>query len=98
MGRVEQAEALGVHCSPFGVIPQKGNAGKWRLIVDLLWGSVNDGISKELSYLSYMSVDEVMEKVLELGKGALMAKADIRQAYRNIPVHPDDRGLLGVQW
>ena len=98
---MEQAEALEVHCSPFGVIPQKGKAGKWRLIVDLsspAGGSVNDGISKELSSLSYMSVEDVMEKVLELGKGARMAKADIRQAYRNIPVHPDDRGLLGVQW
>ena len=35
VGRVEQAEALGVHCSPFGVIPPKDKAGKWRLIVDL---------------------------------------------------------------
>ena len=89
MGRLEQAEALGVHCSPIGVIPQKGKAGKWRLIVDLsspAGGSVNDGISKELSSLLYMSVDEVMDKVLELGKGAWMAKADIRQAYRNIPM------------
>ena len=39
-----------------------------------------------------------MRRVLELGKGAQMAKADIRQAYRNVPVHPDDRGLLGMQW
>ncbi len=28
----------------------------------------------------------------------MMAKMDIRQAYRNIPVHPDDRPLLGLQW
>ena len=27
-----------------------------------------------------------------------MAKADIKQAYRIIPVHPEDRHLLGVQW
>ena len=27
-----------------------------------------------------------------------MAKADIKQAYRIVPVHPDDRHLLGVQW
>ena len=101
MGRVEQAEALGVHCSPFGVIPKKGKAGRWRLIVDLsspAGGSVNDGISPELSSLSYISVDEVMRRVLELGRGALMAKADIKQAYRNMPVHPDDRDLLGMQW
>ena len=101
VGSAEQAEALGVHCSPFGVIPKKGKTGRWRLIVDLsspTGGSVNDGIRTELSSLSYTSVDEVMRRVLELGKGVQMAKADIRQAYRNIPVHPDDRGLLGMQW
>ena len=27
-----------------------------------------------------------------------MAKMDIKQAYRNIPVHPDDRPLLGMLW
>ena len=27
-----------------------------------------------------------------------MAKIDIKQAYRNIPVHPKDRYLLGVTW
>ena len=23
---------------------------------------------------------------------------DVKQAYRNIPVHPDDRIYLGMQW
>ena len=27
-----------------------------------------------------------------------MAKADIKQAYCMVPVHPEDRHLLGVQW
>ncbi len=101
VGKTEEADALGVHCSPFGVIPKKGKAGRWRLIVDLsapAEASVNDGISSELSSLSYTSVDVVMRRVLEIGRGALMAKADVKQAYRNMPVHPDDRGLLGMQW
>ena len=33
-----------------------------------------------------------------LGVGTLVAKLDIRSAYRLIPVHPDDRLLLGFQW
>ena len=36
-----------LHCSPFGVIPKKGQPGKWRLILDLSSSpqhSVNDGI------------------------------------------------------
>ncbi len=27
VGRAEEASSLGVHCSPFGVIPKKGKAG-----------------------------------------------------------------------
>ena len=58
--------------------------------------SVNDGIGKELSSLTYVSVDEVVDCLLTLGRGAQMAKIDIRQAYRNVPIHPEDRPLLGV--
>ncbi len=27
-----------------------------------------------------------------------MAKIDVKHAYRNVPVHPDDRHLLAMQW
>ena len=53
-----------VQTSPFGVIP-KSEPGKWRLIVDLSsprGKSVNDGISKELCSVSYLSIDEVAGK------------------------------------
>ena len=30
---VEEAESLGIHCSPKGIIPKKNKPGKWRLIV-----------------------------------------------------------------
>ena len=46
VGSKEMAAGLGVHCSPFGVIPKKGRENKWRLIVDLSapeGGSINDG-------------------------------------------------------
>ena len=33
---------------------------------------------------------------LRVGQGALLAKLDIKAAYRNIPVHPGDRHLLGM--
>ena len=45
-----------------------------------------------------MKVDQVVQRVLSLGKGALLAKIDIESAFRNIPVHPDDRHLLGMRW
>ena len=60
--------------------------------------SINDGISKELCSFHYTSVDEAAKQVAELGPGTQLAKMDIKQAYRNIPVAPQDRHLLGLQW
>ena len=100
-GSAQQAEALGIHCNPFGVIPKRGRPGKWRLIVNLSapeGHSVNDGIVKELASLSYVTVEAIAARVLTLGRGTLMAKMDIKHAYRNIPVHPQDRPLLGMLW
>ena len=69
-------------------------------LMDISWllVSVNDGINRELASLHYASVDTAVKQVIKLGQGALMAKVDIRHAYRNVPVHPDDRPLLGMQW
>lgn len=91
----------GVQCSPFGVIPKKGKPGKWRLIVNLSapeGQSVNDGIDSALARVTYTSLDEVIRRILQLGRGARIAKADVRTAYRNVPVHPRDRWLLGMKW
>ena len=85
-----------VHTSPFGVIPKKHKPEKWRLILDLSSPaglSVNDGIDKELCSLAYTSIDEVVKCIISRGQGAMLAKVDIKQAYRNVPVHPDDRLL-----
>ncbi len=100
LGRVgsipqEDIGAISVHTSPFGVIPKKSRPGKWRLILDLSsphGKSVNDGIEKELCTMSYVSIDRVTDCVVSFPPG------DIQQAYRNIPVHPQDRQLLGMQW
>ena len=97
----EEADQAGIHCSPIGIIPKKNKPGKWRLIVDLSspeGASVNDGIDKDMSRLSYTSIDAIAEKVLSLGRGAMLAKMDIKQAYRIIPIHPEDRWLLGMRW
>ena len=101
VGSQEIAQQMGVHVSPFGVVPKKGKPNKWRLILDLsapTGGSVNDGISKEECSLQYTSVSEVAAKCVQLGAGTLMEKMDIQQAYRNVPVAPEDRRLLGMKW
>ena len=100
MGPLPQP-GVGLHVSRFGVIPKAHQSGKWRLIVDLSHpkgASINDGIDPSLCSLSYTSVDEAANRVLQRGRGALMAKLDIASAYRIVPVHPDDRPLLGMAW
>ena len=101
IGLFDGEKAKGIHTSRFGIIPKPHKPGKWRLILD--WShpsgaAVNDGISKELSSLSYGSVDDIVDTILSLGQGALLAKIDIRSACRVVPVHPDDRMLLGMVW
>lgn len=48
--------------------------------------------------MKYTSVDEAACIIAKLGRDSLLAKIDIAHAYRNVPVHPDDRHLLGMLW
>ena len=79
----------------------KKHSDKWRLILDLshpLGYSVNDGIDRKICSLSYMRVDDVVQEVLSRRRGCQLAKIDIESAFRNVPVHPHDRHLLGLSW
>ena len=90
-----------VHFSPIGAIPKRNQPGKWRLIIDLsspAGASVNDGMSPGLSSVSYVSVDHLSSLVMSVGKGAFLVKADIKEAYRMLPIHPHGQLLLGMQW
>lgn len=60
--------------------------------------SINDGIHEQFCSLTYIKVDDVIEQVLRLGPGSMLAKMDVESAYRIVPVHPDDRPLLGMRW
>ena len=100
MGPFATSELPQLHVSRFGVIP-KSTPGKWRLILDLSspeGQSVNDGISEAHCSLSYVSVEDAVKAIIERGRGARLVKIDVRDAYRVLPVHPDDRWLLGMRW
>ena len=89
------------HISRFGVIPKGHQPNKWRLIVDLSFPkghSINDGIPKHLCLLKYISIDNAIQKILSQGRGAMLAKIDVKSAFRLLPVHPLDRHLLGMSW
>jgi len=101
VGPLKVAKQLNIQLNPLGAIPKKGNPGKWRLIMDLSSPkglSVNDGISKEDCSFHYASVDLTVEQISQSGPDTLMAKMDIARAYRNIPIAPSDRRLLGLAW
>ena len=71
------------------------------LIVDMSspeGGSVNDGIREAWCSLSYTTVDNAIQRIMSYGAGAQLVKVDIQSAYRVVPVHPDDRWLMGMLW
>ena len=101
LGPIPPTAASSIHMNRFGVIPKRRQPGKWRLILDLSFPpgrSVNDGIPPDLCSLQFTTVDNAAQLITRLGRGALLAKIDISHAYRNVPVHPNDRRLLGMAW
>lgn len=86
--------------SPLGVVP-KSEPNKFRIIHDLFFpaqDSVNSNIPREYSQVHYDSIDTVLSLVRQYGIGSLMAKTDIKDAFRKIPVNPKDYHLLGFTW
>ena len=45
-----------------------------------------------------MTVDAAMRAIAHSGRGTVLAKVDIKSAYRIVEVDPEDRWLLGFQW
>ena len=60
--------------------------------------SVNNFIPKDDYTLHYASFDEALTLVARYGQKALMAKLDIKHAFRLCPVRLEDRELLGIHW
>ena len=90
-----------IHWSPIGIIPKPHQPGKYCLIINLSAPqgfSINDGVLTELCSLHYTSVGDAASLVKACGRGALMAKLDLSQAYRRDPVHQEDQFLLGLYW
>lgn len=86
--------------SPIGLVPKSD--GGWRLITHLSYpragGSVNDGIVSQLKSVSYTKFDTVADMIFKLGRSTLMAKRDIKSAFRLLPISPKDFELLGIKF
>ena len=69
-----------------------------KMRVDLAAQVCNHAIRPDLCTLSYVTVDQVALKAIALGRGSLIAKIDIKSAYRLIPICPRDKKWLGMEW
>jgi hypothetical protein len=90
-------------CSPIGLVPKliDGVQMGWRIIFDLSSPegfSVNDGIPREFGSLIYETLNDAIQLVAQVGKGAVMMKRDLKAAFRHIPINPCDYWLLLFEW
>lgn len=86
--------------SPIGLVEKKV-PGDFRLIHHLSYpegNSVNDNIDPQLCSVRYTSFDEVIHMIQDLGQGCLLGKADIKSAFRLLPVRPQDFDQLGFKF
>lgn len=86
--------------SPIGVVPKK-ESGSYRLIHHLSYppgDSINSYIPDIMKTVSYATIDDAIHIITSLGSSCYMAKCDIANAYRNLPICPEDHSLLGFKW
>ena len=86
--------------SPLGLIPKKA-PGEFHLIHHLSFPygtSVNSHIPTEASSVRYASIDDAIRIIRCTGRGCALAKTDVKNAFRLIPVNPNDYDLLGIFW
>ena len=90
--------------SPLNSVPKKDSLER-RVIVDLSFPeglAVNDGISKDL-YLGekvsvhYPTVDDFVRLIRKKGRNCKIFKRDLRRAYRQLVIDPDDIHLMGYK-
>ena len=48
--------------------------------------------------MAYANLDHAVMMLQSLGKGCLLAKLDLKEAYRAVPIHPSNQRLLAIQW
>ncbi|PPR04749.1 hypothetical protein CVT24_006895 [Panaeolus cyanescens] len=87
--------------SPIGSITRKRNPAKRRMINHLSWpkgSSVNDGIPDDQATISYDMFERAIDDLVRSGQGSLMAKLDLKEAFRHVPIRPEDWPQMGFSW
>ena len=86
-------------CSPLA-LREKSTPGQFRLLHNLSYPhngtSVNENIPKDFSHTSYATIDDALEIISSL-HSPYLAKADIAEAFRLLPLHPNCYNLTGFR-
>lgn len=88
-----------IQVSPLGLVPKK-SPGEFRMIHHLSYpegNSINSNIPKHFCTVQYQSIDTAIAMIKYLGKGCLLAKTDLENAYKHVPIHHQDFELLGFR-
>lgn len=87
--------------SPLAV-REKAEKGKYRLLHNLSFPynhqSVNANIPKESCHVQYATIKDAIQVIQTYGTSTFMAKTDIADAFRIIPLHPSQYHLTGFYW
>lgn len=88
-------------CSPLA-LREKSTKGKYRLLHNLSYPydnlSVNNNIPQNFKTVQYASINDAIRLVQRLGPCCYLAKSDIKNAFRLVPIHPSCYHLLGFKW
>src|SRR5467141_5004769 len=99
-GPFEAPPMVNFRCSPLGMATRKRNP-KHCVFNHYSWprdASVNDetpDFEGTIKYDSFLSATAALHSA---GKGSLLAKLNLKDAYRHIPIRSTDWNLLGFQW
>ena len=112
--KIEQELAMDRFAGPFNKPPmsnfkssplalrEKHDTGKFRLLHNLSYpydhNSVNANIPKSATQVTYESLSDAIVAIQDKSPNPYMAKTDIADAFRLVPLHPADYHLTGFQW
>ena len=79
---------------------EKKSRNSFRMIVDFSksGSGVNTCIDDSFAIVSYSSLYDPINLLLECGTGSYMYKTDVRLAFRLVPLRPQDYHLCCISW
>ena len=98
-GPFEDCPIPNLRCNPIGLVP-KSSKNEWRLIQHLSYPpgqGVNQYIDKKHTSVQYESFSFAASRITTM-EDPWMTKVDIKQAFFNMIIRPEDFCLLGVFW